>query len=222
MITIRDLFYSYPGSTTYQLHNVNIEVSNGDYVSVIGDNGSGKTTLMRVILGFLKPVSGSIHIESDRIGYVPQKKDISNNNFPITVFELLDSYGKLLQIKNKKLIYESLRMVGMEDYKKSLVGNLSGGQMQKIFIARALLGNPGLLILDEPSTGIDVESQMEIYKLLKELNMKEKKTVIAVEHNLDAVVANSTKIYHLQNGHGHFCNIEKYAEEYLNYRSRKE
>lgn len=221
MIIIKDLFFSYPNNTRYQLRDINMEVSPGDYVSIIGDNGSGKTTLMRVLLGFLKPVSGSVQIGSGHIGYVPQKKDLSNNNFPITVFELLDSYGKLLGIKNKKMIYESLKVVGMEAYKKTLVGNLSGGQMQKVFIARALIGNPELLVLDEPSTGIDVESQMEIYKILKELNTKEKKTVIAVEHNLDAVVANSTRIFHLKNGYGHFCNIEKYAEEYLNYK-RKE
>jgi zinc transport system ATP-binding protein len=92
---------------------------------------------------------------------------------------------------------------------------LSGGQAQKILIARALIGEPDLLILDEPSTGVDVGSQKEIYGFLKEINQQNEITIVSVEHNLDAAVSNSTLIYHLISGQGHLCSPQKYADEYL-------
>ena len=104
----------------------------------------------------------------------------------------------------------------MEDYENALIGTLSGGQLQKILIARALLGDPDLLVLDEPSTGIDLKSQREIYALIKKLNREDGITVVSVEHNLEAAVKNSTSIYHISNGHAHVCSPETYAEEFLN------
>lgn len=103
----------------------------------------------------------------------------------------------------------------MLNYENSLIGNLSGGQKQKILICRALLGKPELLILDEPSTGIDVESQKEIYKIIKELNILENMTVVAVEHNMDAVAKNSDIIYKLKDGVAHSYDVKKFKETYL-------
>lgn len=221
MIQAEKLFFSYTGSPPYVLDGIDLEIRDGEYVSVVGDNGSGKSTLMRLILKFLKPTSGSIVSQAKRIGYVPQKNDFSNSNFPITVYEALNSYRKLLKLKNKTLITENLEQVGMSDFTDALMGNLSGGQNQKILIARALLGNPDLLILDEPSTGVDISSQKEIYGFLKKINQKNKITIVSVEHNLDAAISNSTLIYHLLGGRGHLCSPRQYADEFLNNKRRE-
>ncbi len=215
MIQSEKMYFSYTDSDTYVLQEIDLEINQGEYVSVVGENGSGKSTLMRLMLRLLKPTKGKIENGFQRIGYVPQKKDFTNTNFPITVYEALESYQRLLQLKNKDLILQSLKQVGMAAFAGTLMGNLSGGQTQKILIARALIGNPELLVLDEPSTGIDQKSQHEIYAFLKSMNQEKGMTVISVEHNLDAAISNSTRIYHLKEGRGHICSVQRYAEEYL-------
>ncbi len=222
MIKAENLFFSYTGSPPYVLNGIDLEIRAGEYVSVVGDNGSGKSTLMRLFLKFIKPTKGSITSQAIRIGYVPQKNDFSNSNFPITVYEVLNSYRRLLKLKDKNILEEKLEQVGMSDYKGTLMGNLSGGQSQKILIARALMGNPDLLILDEPSTGVDVKSQTEIYGFLKKINRENGITIISVEHNLDAAISNSTLIYHLVGGQGHLCTPLQYADEFLKLRRKEE
>lgn len=215
MIQAKNLFFSYTGSPPYVLDGIDLEVESGEYISVVGENGCGKSTLMRLILKFIKPTSGSMVSNAKRIGYVPQKNDFSNSTFPITVYEALNSYRKLIRVKNRGVIPESLRRVGMAGFEDALMGTLSGGQSQKILIARALLGEPDLLILDEPSTGVDIGSQREIYGFLKKLNQDSGMTIVSVEHNLDAAVSNSTLIYHLTGGKGHLCTPRQYMDEYL-------
>ncbi|BBB91800.1 MAG TPA: metal ABC transporter ATP-binding protein [Methylomusa anaerophila] len=221
MIKADNLFFSYTGSPPYVLDGINWEIRNGEYVSVVGENGSGKSTLMRLILKFIKPTSGRIAVQTKRIGYVPQKNDFSNSNFPITVYEALNSYRKLLKIKSKDIITDALEQVGMSDFTDVLMGTLSGGQNQKILIARALLGKPDLLILDEPSTGVDINGQKEIYEFLKKINKENGITVVSVEHNLDAAISNSTLIYHLMCGQGHLCTPRQYVDEFLKNRGEK-
>lgn len=220
MIKAEDLFFSYTGTSPYVLKGINLDLQKGEYVSIVGENGSGKSTLIRLLLKFIKPSSGSIATQTKHIGYVPQNKDFANSDFPITVYEVLNSYRKLLKIKNKDLIWESLEQVGMTDFSKALMGTLSGGQSQKILIARALMGHSKLLILDEPSTGVDVNSQKEIYTLLKKLNKENDITIVSVEHNLDAAISNSTLIYHLVNGQGHLCTPLQYSQEILENRRK--
>ncbi len=222
MIKAENLFFSYSGLPPYILDGINLEIRRGEYVSVVGENGSGKSTLMRLILKFLKPSRGSIVTQAQRIGYVPQKNDFSNSNFPITVYEVLNSYRKLLGAGNKGTVTENLERIGMADFTGSLMGNLSGGQSQKILIARALIGNPDLLILDEPSTGVDMKSQQEIYGFLKKINKENGITIVSVEHNLDAAISNSTLIYHLTDGRGHLCTPGQYADEFLKIKRKVE
>lgn len=218
MIKMDSLCFSYTGQAPYLLNDISLEIRDGEYVSVVGENGSGKSTLMRLILGFLKPTLGRIEVQTRRIGYVPQRSDSLSSGFPITVYEVLDSYRRLLKIRDKAAVPEALRQVKMSGFADNLIGNLSGGQSQKILIARALMGTPDLLVLDEPSTGVDLASQTEIYGLLHRLNREQGITILSVEHNLNAAVANSTLIYHLSQGRGHICSPEKYAAEYLGIR----
>ncbi|HAH78269.1 MAG TPA: metal ABC transporter ATP-binding protein [Ruminococcaceae bacterium] len=215
MIRAENLFFSYTGSPPYVLRGLNLEIHRGEYVSVVGENGCGKSTLMKLILRFLKPTSGSIEAHAGRIGYVPQRSDFSNSGFPITVAEMLNSYRRLLKVKDRGAAARCLERVGMAAFSRALMGTLSGGQTQKVLIARALIGNPDLLILDEPSTGVDIGSQREIYSFLKAINRKNGITVVSVEHNLEAAVANSTLIYHLTGGRGHLCSPRQYAGEFM-------
>lgn len=216
MIKINNLFFSYTNSAPYILNDINLTINDGEYISILGENGSGKSTLVKIILNILSPTSGTTTNTTKNIGYVPQKADFLNTQFPITVYEMLNCYRKLLKIRDKSSINNSLDMVNMSNFKNSLIGTLSGGQCQKIFIARALMGNPKLLILDEPSTGVDMNSQREIYGLIRELNRNNGITVISIEHNLNAAMTNSSLIYHLSNGKGHLCKPDAYIKEYLN------
>ncbi len=215
MIKAENLSFSYSGSSPFILNGLELEIKDGEYVSIVGDNGCGKSTLIKLILKFIRPTHGSIVSDAKRLGYVPQKSDATNSGFPITVWEMLNSYRKLLKIKDKSVVSESLRQVGLSEHSRSLLGNLSGGQAQKALIARALMGSPDLLILDEPSAGVDMDSQRDIYAFLKKLNQEQGITIVSVEHNLHAAISNSTTIFHLQGGNGHFCTPEKYSAAYL-------
>ena len=220
MIRVENLFFSYTGTAPYVLEGLNLEVPDGEYISVLGENGSGKSTLLHLLLRLLRPTSGRIECGARRIGYVPQRADFLNTQFPITVTEMLTCYRRLLKLRDRSAVSRALETVRMADRRNALIGTLSGGQCQKIFIARALMGDPDLLVLDEPSTGVDVGSQREIYTLIRALNRSRRMTVISVEHNLEAAIANSTLIYHLSGGSGHLCTPEQYTREFLG-RERK-
>jgi zinc transport system ATP-binding protein len=212
MISIKNLSFSYTNSAPFILDNINLVINKGSYVSIIGENGSAKSTLIKLILKILTPNSGTIELESLNIGYVPQHVEGFNSKFPITVNEMLKCHLKTLKNKTSDLLDKSLICVGMLEYKNSLIGNLSGGQQQKIFIARALMGNPELIVLDEPSTGVDIQSQDEIYSFIKKLNLENDMTVIAVEHNLKAALKYSTHIFSLEKRNGSMFKIADYME----------
>ena len=199
MITIKNLSFSYTKGNDL-LKDINLHIPKGIYLSILGENGSCKSTLVKLILGILKPDSGLITLASNKVSYVSQKLDNFNAEFPITVKEVLSCHAKTVGIKNSKSVLESLHRVNMCEFSNNLIGNLSGGQQQRIFIARALLGNPDLIILDEPSTGVDEKSQSEIYPLLQSLNQNLGKTIISVEHNTKIALKYSTHILKIENG----------------------
>lgn len=200
MIEIKKLSFSYEKNSPVILKDIDLNIPTGIYLSIVGENGSCKTTLIKLILGLLKPNSGSINIHTDKKSYVPQRLDGFNSQFPISVFEILKTHGKALGLNSKKSITDALNKVNMIDFKNSLIGNLSGGQQQRIFIARALMGDPDLIILDEPSTGVDYKNQLEIYALLGCLNKDCGKTIISVEHNLEMALSYSTHILQINDG----------------------
>ncbi|KQC15684.1 MAG: ABC transporter ATP-binding protein [Methanothrix sp.] len=187
------------------LEDVTLEVKEGDFLGLIGPNGGGKTTLLKVILGLLKPSRGKVLVYGmspetarKRVGYLPQKS-LFDKNFPITALEavIMGRYGRrgLLgrySTEDKDAALSALEAVGMEEHADREIGALSGGQQQRIFVARALVSEPDLLLLDEPATGIDSSRQREFYELLRDMN--EKMTIIMVSHDISAVSTYVKKI----------------------------
>jgi zinc transport system ATP-binding protein len=212
MLEIKNLYFSYNKSQPYLLDNINLKVEKGDYISILGENGSGKSTLVKLILKLLTPVKGEVVLSKGKVSYVAQRLEGFNSQFPLTVFELLNSTRKVLKIKDSSVIKNALEMVGMLDFQKALIGTLSGGQLQKVLIAKALIASPELLILDEPSTGIDVKSQEEIYTIIKALNRNNNLTVISIEHNINAALLYSSQIYYVHKGKGKLYSPDKYKE----------
>ena len=192
------------------LKSINLTIHEGDYLGVIGPNGGGKTTLLKLMLGLLKPTSGTIKIFGSnindfknwpKIGYIPQKAVNFDSNFPATVFEVaaMGRYGKegLLHWpgkEDKQKIKEALQKVGMQDFAERLIGDLSSGQQQRVFIARALASEPEIIFLDEPTVGVDIKAQEEFYELLKKLNRQFHLTLILVSHDIDVVTNEVTEL----------------------------
>ncbi len=214
MITLTHVYYAYERGA-YTLRNITMTIEDGDYIAIVGENGSGKSTLIKLILGLLTPSRGTIANTYRHMAYVPQRFESLNSQFPITVYEVMNCYRRVLHIQDKQCIRQCLEQMNVYSLKDRLIGSLSGGQCQKVLIARALMGNPDVLIFDEPSTGIDVKSQMELYPFITELNSKQGVTVLTVEHNLKFAVHNAKKMYHVAGGQGHFCTPQDYIREYV-------
>lgn len=193
IIEISDLDFSYSGEAVLQ--NVSIDVRQQDFLAIIGPNGGGKTTLLKLILGLLTPDRGVVRVDgvsprkaSACIGYVPQIVHI-NRSFPITAIDVV-MMGKFDPKKrlsrqsatNRREALAALERMDMAAHAHKKIGVLSGGQRQRVFIARALVTQPKLLLLDEPTAGIDTKGQADFYRLLKELNKKI--TILVVSHDL--------------------------------------
>lgn len=207
-IKFEDVSFGYEHNTVFE--NINLSIKNGDYIGIIGPNGAGKSTLLKLMINQLKSIKGSIYIEGKHIndfndwqhvGYVNQKSNSFSSSFPATVKEvvamnLCSRVGLFKRVKKKDLkeVDEVLKLVGIYDYKDKLIGSLSGGQQQKVFIARELLKKPSILFLDEPTVGIDVNGQKEFYKILKELNESLNLTIVIVSHDLFIVKEEVKKI----------------------------
>ena len=213
MLKLEHVNFSYAADSEL-LKDINMQVNDGEYVAIVGENGSGKSTLLKLILGLLEPVSGNVTNNFRRIGYVPQRFESLNSQFPMTVYEVLEYYRRVIGVKDKHVVRACLEQMKVEHLRDRLIGTLSGGQCQKVLIARALMGEPDVLVFDEPSTGIDVKSQQELYSFLQELHQKGM-TIITVEHNLKFAVHGADKLYHVFNGQGHFCSPKAYVAEYV-------
>ena len=180
------------------LEEVSLQVERGDFLGVIGPNGGGKTTLLRVILGLVKPDRGEVRVlgkppEKSRvdIGYVPQQ-NLFDREFPISVQDvvLMGRYGKAGLLRrysetDRSKALSTLETVGMLNQKSRQIGTLSGGEQQRVFIARALVSEPKLLLLDEPTASIDPTMQTDFYELLEKLSQR--MAVIMVSHDVGAI-----------------------------------
>ena len=200
IVSVENLSFGYGSSLS--IENISFNVSEGDFLGIIGPNGAGKTTLFRCILGVLGNYAGSIRlfgqdIKSNkgllkRVGYIPQKRTIEQE-FPVTVQEAV-SFGLIGLRNSSNTVLSAITDVGLDELKNKRIGDLSGGQLQRVLIAKALVSNPDLLILDEPTISIDKESEKKFYSILTELNEDRKKTIILSSHDLDAIKKLSNKI----------------------------
>lgn len=189
LINLQNVSFSYGNNLV--LDNVNLIVNKNDYIGIIGKNGSGKSTLLKIILHHLKPQSGKVITKDLKIGYVEQVTHSSDFAFPASVFEIvsLGLYEKIgrfkfLNKKHKQEISNAIKMVGLQGFEKRQFSNLSGGQQQRVIIAKALVSNPELLVLDEPTNSVDTNSEKDFFSLLTHLNKAHNKTIIIVTHNL--------------------------------------
>ena len=180
------------------IHDVSLSVSRGEIVTLVGPNGSGKSTTIKAILGIQKPDSGSISsIDRLAIGYVPQKLEI-NRTMPLTVRRFM----RLTQNYTDAAISEALSTTGIDGLQTREIANLSGGEFQRVLIARAIACKPDLLVLDEPVQGVDFSAELEIYQLIAQLRDELNCGVLLVSHDLHIVMAETDTVICLN---GHVC-----------------
>lgn len=172
------------------LDNVNLRINRGDFVAITGPNGGGKTTMLRIILGLLKPTSGRVHFPSGRpsVGYLPQKNSI-DSHFPISVREVIASglLGSTPAEPADVLIDRALERVEMSDLADRPIGRLSGGQVQRALLGRAIVSSPSLLVLDEPLSYVDKHFESHIYRLIA--SIAPNATIILVSHEMTTIAA---------------------------------
>lgn len=214
VIEAKNLEFAYGKNIIFS--NVNFQVNRGDFISLIGANGSGKSTLLNLLLGEKIPTKGTIKIfdqdikdykDWPRIGYVPQAGFGLNKEFPASCEEIVQTnlfsqigLFRFSKKEHKKRVMEALEQVGMEEYAKSLFSELSGGQIQRVMIARVLVNNPDVMILDEPTTGIDGKTVELLYELLSRLNRKKNITIIMVTHDTAKSIDYSNRFLCLEEG----------------------
>lgn len=200
IISLEGVTFSYQQQRV--ITGLDFSVQERDFIGLIGNNGAGKTTLLRMIVGLLKPESGTVRLfgqpvsqfkQWERIGYVPQKNAF-NPLFPATVREIvlsgLYSRNKIFRsiTKNDQVKCEdALHAMKIEDLASKRIGELSGGQQQRVFLARALINNPSLLILDEPTVGVDTETQEGFFHMIKHMHQHHNITFLMVSHDMDMI-----------------------------------
>lgn len=193
------------------LKDISFTLKKGESLGVLGPNGGGKSTLMKIIAGLLKPSSGQIFFNEIPIqdysnypftffSYVPQNSEL-NTILPVKVEEFLDFSVSLYKIKNKTLIDDLLKMVGVFDKKSSLLSTLSGGEKQRVLIARAMINNPRLLLLDEPTKGLDSKGQDQLLNLIETIKTKNQTAVMIVDHNINQIIKSCHNILCLNKQH---------------------
>lgn len=186
------------------LKDINLTIDEGDFIGIIGPNGGGKTTLLKIIIGMLQPHRGKVKVfnkspkeSRDRFGYVPQSYHI-DKFFPITTLEVVmlgmvkNSFFSFFSKKQKEKAKDLLEKVGLKNFINKPFGKLSGGQIQRALIARSLISDPDILILDEPIANIDQDSEKLIFDIL--LNSDKKRTILMVSHDIHTIINKVKKV----------------------------
>ncbi|MBO4473683.1 MAG: metal ABC transporter ATP-binding protein [Clostridiales bacterium] len=197
------------------LEHVDFTVEKGDFAVVIGDNGVGKSTVVKLLLGVIAPTSGTIRIggkevtglRGSGIGYLPQNGGSRAAAFPATCEEIVMSslykkigFGRFPGKAQKEKVRETLEMVDMLDKRRALIGELSGGQQQRVMLARVLAADPEVLILDEPTVGVDAESVDRLLHILHHLNIEKQVTILMVTHDIEKVGPYANRVLCLSEG----------------------
>ncbi|MDC1046243.1 metal ABC transporter ATP-binding protein [Candidatus Pseudothioglobus singularis] len=196
LITLNNISLSHNGKNV--LDDVSFKLHEGEFITLIGPNGAGKSSLIKVLLGVIKQDSGDItYTDNIRLGYTPQT--FSANPFiPISVKDFLTLNQKL----DSGFMLKTFELTGIKDLLKSPLKNLSGGELQKVLLTRALLNKPNVLILDEPAQNLDVDGQMQLYKLIQDIHQQQNCAVLMVSHDLHRVMKESTQVLCLYH---HIC-----------------
>jgi ABC-type Mn2+/Zn2+ transport system ATPase subunit len=208
LLRLRDVSLGYGGRPI--LEHIELELGRGEFVALLGPNGAGKTTLLRGIVGLLPVLAGSVDYGFDRaanpLGYVPQRETL-DPTFPLTVLEvvLMGTSARLAALRwpgrvERRRAMESLDLVGLAALAEARFASLSGGQTQRALIARALAVQPGLLVLDEPTAGVDTEATTTIMKVLTRLNRDQGLTVLLVTHHVRVLRGIASAVVWVQNG----------------------
>lgn len=206
------------------LKNINMSIDENDFICIVGPNGSGKSTLVKGILGLIKPLKGKViynGLKQNYIGYMPQETKV-DANFPASVLEIVLS-GTLNQYKNifynkeqKEIALKNLKILGIEGIKDKSFCDLSGGQRQKVLLARSLCATSKLLILDEPSNNLDSKSKNDLYKTIIDLNKNHNITIIMITHDLDHDNLIGNKILSLREDDVFFGTVEEFVRRVHN------
>ena len=196
LINVNNISLSHEGKNI--LDNVSFKLHPGEFITLIGPNGAGKSSLIKVLLGIIKQDSGEV-IRNDHIklGYTPQSFS-ANPYIPISVIDFLTLNQRL----DNKFTEETYKLTGIEDLINLPLKNLSGGELQKVLLTRALLNKPNVLILDEPAQNLDVDAQIQLYKLIQDIHQKQNCAVLMVSHDLHRVMKESTQVICLYH---HIC-----------------
>ena len=211
VLSVHELFFQYNSAEI--LSNISFRLQGGDYLGIVGPNGSGKSTLIKLTLGLLQPSKGAIKLfginmtnfaDWHKVGYLPQRINSLNPHFPATVREIVGlgllsakSYPRRITKNDEKAINNALGLVDILDIKNKLIGELSGGQQQRVLIARALVNEPELLILDEPTTALDPEAREKFFNTLKDLNEHKKVTLIIITHDIGTIGKYASRLLYL-------------------------
>jgi zinc transport system ATP-binding protein len=208
LIQVENVSFSFNGMEV--LRNISFSISPGDFIALLGPNGSGKTTLIRVILGILKPSRGRVVLMGEdldhftqwrRVGYVPQKATHLDPFFPASAREVVamgliskKRFPRILTGQDEASIDRALKQVDMKGLKHRRIGELSGGQQQRVFIARAIVNGPDVVFLDEPTAGVDADTQTRFYEMLADLNRKKNLTIVLITHDFAIITKHVTKV----------------------------
>ncbi len=199
IISIKDLEYEIESQLI--LSQISFDINQGDYIALVGPNGGGKSTLIKIILGLTTQTAGEIELYTKEIGYVPQNVSLFDGNFPLSVYETVSlgleggkGWFSFLNSSDKRRIDDTLKRASIYELKDKNLSQLSGGQRQRVMIARALVSSPKVLILDEPSTGVDIPSQKRFYEFLKSLNSQNSLTIIFITHDLGVIADDVTHV----------------------------
>jgi zinc/manganese transport system ATP-binding protein len=211
IVVAKNLAVGYRGKSVW--HDANFSVNRGEFVAVIGPNGAGKTTLFRMLLGLQQPISGTIKVfgtqprrGNQRIGYVPQRHTIDNetNIGCVELVRLAFSGNRLgfgiLQREEKKAACDALNAVGAAELADKALGSLSGGELQRVFLAEALVSNPEVLLLDEPLSNLDIRRIKELVELINRIARSRGVTVFLVAHDINPLVQFLDKVVYIANG----------------------
>lgn len=204
LIQIKKLSFSYP-SKKDTLKNINLKVKKGSFTCIVGENGSGKSTLLKCILGLNKGYTGEIKKET-HIGYLPQKSEIQSN-FPATIEEVVLSgtisnnvRSIFYKKEDKERAKQVMQTLGIYDIRRKCFADLSGGQQQRVLIARALCATKDIIVLDEPTNGLDPSIAKQIYELLDRLKKEENITILMVSHDIERALNYADTVIELING----------------------